>query len=261
MNIDKDKYIAHINDKEQIINMRRVLDKIEVVLRRHSIETTDFMNPYERKLAKSILDQFMDISYRESGGLNSSERKIISIYPDYYEYRELKIPIDYLMIDGFVEKLSHRDFLGAILNLGINRDKIGDILIHNEYAQIIVKDEISSFILMNLERVGSGKVSIKEIELEILVPGIIDYKEIITTISSLRLDVLLSGALNLSRNDSKKIIGASKVKVNWEPIDKVFQEVEERDIISVKGYGRFILYSIKGISRKGKMRIKLRLLK
>lgn len=261
MKIDKDKYIAHINNRKQIINMKRVLDKIEIVLNRHTIECTDFLDPYERKLAKSILKQLMGISYKESGGLDDSERQIIVIYPDYYQYNDIDMPIDFLMIELDIDNLSHRDFLGAILNLGINRDKIGDILIHETYAQIVVKNEISNFIRMNLERVGNKRVKIKEIELTDLHQGKIDYKEILTTISSLRLDVLISEVFKISRNDSQKIIGAERVKVNWEPIDKVFKELEEGDLVSAKGYGRFILYSIEGTSRKGKPRIKLRLLK
>lgn len=261
MKIDKDKYIAHINNRKQIINMKRVLDKIEIVLNRHTIECTDFLDPYERKLARSILNQFMEICYKESGGLDDSERQIIVIYPDYYQYNDIDMPIDFLMIELDIDNLSHRDFLGSILNLGINRDKIGDILIHETYAQIAVKNEISNFIRMNLERVGNKRVKIKEIELTDLHQGKINYKEILTTISSLRLDVLISEAFKISRNNSQKIIGAERVKVNWEPIDKVFKELEEGDLVSAKGYGRFILYSIEGTSKKGKPRIKLRLLK
>lgn len=261
MKIDKDKYIDHINNKKQIINMRRILDKIEIVLNRHTIECTDFLDPYERKLAKSILNQFMEISYEESGGLENSERQVIVIYPDYYQYNDIDIPIDFLMIEVDIDKLSHRDFLGAILSLGINRDKIGDILIHETYAQIVVKNEISNFIRMNLEKVGNKRVKIKEVELIDLDQGKIDYQEKISTISSLRLDVLISQALKISRNDSQKIIVSDRVKVNWEPMDKVFKDLEEGDLVSVKGHGRFILYSIEGISKKGKPRIKLRLLK
>lgn len=261
LRLDKERYMEHIRDKDQILNMRKVLDKIEIVLNKHIIQSTDFMDPYERRLARSILNQFTEISYRESGGFKESERKIILIYPDYYQYDDISIPISSLMLEGHIDRLSHRDFLGGILSLGINREKIGDILIHENYVQITVKNEISSFILINLERIGKEKVDVKQIPLEDLRLGKTDYKEISTTIASLRLDALISSGLNLSRNESQKLIKSGKVKINWEPIERVFKDVEEGDMISAKGYGRFILNIIEGVSRKGRVRVKLRLLK
>lgn len=261
MKLDKESYIAHIEDREQIINMRQVLDKVEIVLKNHSIQHTDFLDPYERRLARSILNGFTEISYRELGGVSQAERKIISIYPSYYYHDDIGIPITALKVKGISSKLSHRDFLGSILGLGINRDKIGDILIHENYAQIIVKSEISSFILISLKKVGNVNVSTEEIRLEDLRLGKIDYKEIFAIISSLRLDTLVSGAWHLSRNDSKKLIESGKTKLNWEPIEKVSKDIEEGDLISAKGYGRFILDSIECTTRKGNIKVKLRLLK
>lgn len=243
------------------MNMRRILDKIEMVLGNHSIQSTDFMDPYERKLAQSILNRFTEISYREMGGLIEAERKIILIYPDYLQWDNMDLPIVSLKIEGLVDKLSHRDFLGGILNLGINREKIGDILIHEGYANIVVKSEIGNFILMNLERIGKEIVKVRQIPLEELEQGKIEYKDILATLSSLRLDVLISGALNLSRKDSQRLVETRRVKVNWEPMERVSKDVEEGDIVSVKGYGRFTLNSIKGFSKKGKIRVEIRLLK
>ena len=165
------------------------------------------------------------------------------------------------MIYDYAGEFSHRDFLGSILNLGINREKIGDILIHENYAQVVVKEEIYNFVIFSLERVGKEKVKVKQIPLKTLKQGNIEYKDIYTTVPSLRLDALVSGGWNLSRDDSQKLIKSNRVKVNWEPIDKVSKEVEEGDTVSTRGYGRFILHSIEGISKKGRIRIVIRLLK
>lgn len=261
MKLDKEKYIEHIRDKDQIINMRKVLDKIEISLNNHTLQSTDFMDPYGRRLSQSILNRFLDIDYKELGGIEDAERKIILIYPDYLQYRDMDSPITAVSIKGNIANLSHRDFLGAILNLGINRDKVGDILIHKEYVQIVLKKEISSFILANLDRIGKQKVIANEIPLISLKSGNIKYKIKHETISSLRLDVLISSAWNLSRKDSQRLIESQKAKVNWEPIDKVAKDIEEGDTISLKGYGRFILSSIEGISKKGRIRVELKILK
>ncbi|HSH36239.1 RNA-binding protein [Schnuerera sp.] len=261
LRLDKEKLLAHIVDEKQILNMRRVLDQIEIVINKHTIGVTDFMDPYERKLAESILNRFMDISYSEIGGIEKAERKVILIYPEYMKHQDIKSPISSLMINGNIKNLSHRDFLGGILNLGINREKIGDILIHEDNVQVVVKNEIFDYILISLMKIGKENVKVKEIPLEKLRKGILEYEDIYTTVSSLRLDALISGAWNLSRKDGQRLVESKKVKVNWEPIDRVFKDIEEGDIISAKGYGRFILNSINGISKKGRVRVKLRLLK
>lgn len=261
MKLDKESYIVHIKDKEQIINMRQVLDKIEIVLKKHNNLSTDFLDPYARGLAKSILNLFTEISYKELGGIHKAERKVISIYPSYLSHEELEIPIMALEIRGISSKYSHRDFLGSLLSLGINRDKTGDIFIHENYAQIVVKNEISSFILMNLKKIGNANINIKKIQLKDLNLGKIKYKEVFVVIPSPRLDTLVGGAWNLSRNDSKKVIESGKVKVNWQPIERVFKDIKEGDLISAKGYGRFILDTVEGITRKGNIKVKLKLLK
>ncbi|MCF6466447.1 RNA-binding protein [Clostridium sp. Cult2] len=241
--------------------MRKVLDQIEIVINRHTIGSTDFMNPYERRLAQSVLNRFMDISYKELGGIDEAERKVILIYPEYFQYQDIESPIKSLMIEGNIGNLSHRDFLGGILNLGINREKIGDILIHEDNVQVVVKNEISDYILISLTKIGRERVKVKEIPLRELKQGHIEYMDIFATVSSLRLDALISSAWNLSRSKSQELIESKRVKVNWEPIERVSKDIGEGDIISAKGYGRFILNSIKGISKRGRVRVELRLLK
>ncbi|WP_236915778.1 YlmH family RNA-binding protein [Clostridium sp. Cult2] len=261
MRLDRDKLLNHIIDEEQILNMRKVLDQIEIVINRHTIGSTDFMNPYERRLAQSVLNRFMDISYKELGGIDEAERKVILIYPEYFQYQDIESPIKSLMIEGNIGNLSHRDFLGGILNLGINREKIGDILIHEDNVQVVVKNEISDYILISLTKIGRERVKVKEIPLRELKQGHIEYMDIFATVSSLRLDALISSAWNLSRSKSQELIESKRVKVNWEPIERVSKDIGEGDIISAKGYGRFILNSIKGISKRGRVRVELRLLK
>ena len=86
------------------------------------------------------------------------------------------------------------------------------------------------------------------------------YKELNKILSSLRLDVYISAAYNLSRQESMNIIKSGSVKINWEPIDKPAKDLEAGDVISVKGYGRSVLHSIEGISKKNKIKTSIRIL-
>ncbi len=164
MKVDKDLYTSHINDNSKRLEMRKIIDKIESVLNNHEIEITDFLDPYEIYLAKSILNRFTQLEYIEFGGIPSSERMIIVIFPYYYDIRTIDLNLSYLRISGDISDLTHKDFLGWLLSLGIKRTKLGDILVHNSYVDIIVKMEISDFILMNLERIGNSKVTIIRVE-------------------------------------------------------------------------------------------------
>lgn len=260
MKIDKEKYVNHIQDREKLIEMRQILDKIEVVMNNHIVESTDFLDPYSRLLAESILNRFLDLEYLEQGGIKGLERQIITIYPDYYYSEDLDVNIMAIRLKGNFIDLSHKDFLGSILGLGINRSKVGDILLHGEYVDIIVKKEIGDFIIFNLEKVGNNKVEVEEIDLKDLTPGKILYKEIEKTFSSYRLDVYISGVYNLSRQESAALIKAGNVKVNWEPIDKTSKELEVSDVVSIRGYGRSIFHSVKGLSKKGRIKSIIRIL-
>ncbi len=259
MFIDKEKYTAHILDPEKTIQMRQLLDKIEIVLKEHNILNTDFFDPYEIYLSKSILNRF-DIGFYEDGGIINAERNIIQIFPDYYDISNLNKQIKCLKITGDLSKLTHKDFLGALLNLGIKRSKVGDILVYDHYCAIILKDEISDFVLLNLEKIGNKKVEIEEMNPIDLGEPSIKYKEINEYLSSLRLDIFISAAYNLSRTESSNLIKSGKVKVNWEKIHKPSTELESNDVISIRGYGRSILYSIEGITKKSKFRAIIRIL-
>ena len=260
MKVDKDLYTSHINDNSKRLEMRKIIDKIESVLNNHEIEITDFLDPYEIYLAKSILNRFTQLEYIEFGGIPSSERMIIVIFPYYYDIRTIDLNLSYLRISGDISDLTHKDFLGGLLSLGIKRTKLGDILVHNSYVDIIVKMEISDFILMNLERIGNSKVTIIRVEQDKLKAATIKYNDINCFVTSLRLDVFLSSIYNLSRTDSINIIKAGNVKVNWEIIDKPSKELKKGDNISTKGYGRSLLYSIDGKSKKGRLHLTVRIL-
>lgn len=260
MKIDKEFYTSHIQDSDYIFNLRKLLDNLEMVLNNHRLEASDFLDPYERYLAKSILNRFDEVKYLEDGGLDKSERRIICIYPYYFGEDDLEEKLSFLRIEYPVPSLLHKDFLGAILNLGISRDKIGDIYVHHEYADIIVRDEIKDYILYNLTKVSNYNVKVREIQRNQLVMAVEEYSESKKFVSSLRLDTIISTIYNLSRQNSLKLIKSDRIKVNFKPVNKASIELKEGDLISVKGYGRSIFHSINGMSKKGNYNITIRIL-
>ncbi|MCK9443503.1 MAG: YlmH/Sll1252 family protein [Tissierellaceae bacterium] len=260
MKLDRDFYTSHIKSKEKVFLMRRLIDKIEIVLSKHIVQSTDFLDPYERLLAKSILNRFNEIGYSEDGQNKNSERQIIVIFPQYYVEFCIHDFITAIRIKGDLQSLNHRDCLGSILGLGIKRDKVGDILVYSDHMDVVLKREVAGYILMNLEKIGNRKVVVSKIPLNSLSEGEVAFREIQKTLSSNRLDVYLSAVYNLSRSESRQFISSDKVKVNWEEIDKASKEIKAGDVISVRGIGRSILYSIDGFSKKGKIKANIRII-
>ena len=254
MSFNLDNLISHINDDKKIILARRILDKIRIVEKNHTIETTDFLDPYEVRIAKSILNSFDDISYQVDGGYEEAERKIIYIYPSYL-YQIEKDEVKYLSYNKN-DNIKHKDVLGSILGLGIEREIVGDIIISEDYIYIFVKKHIYDFIKYNLDKISKYNTSYANVELNI--PKKVFNKRKIV-VSSLRLDTFLSSSLNLPRSDVNKIIKAGHVKVNFKLEDKTSINLEDKDLISVKKYGRIYFDEILSIAGGGKYLISIKI--
>ncbi len=261
MKLDRNLYLSHISSKEKLIEMRKIIDKIEIVMNKHTIESSDFLDPYDRYLAKSILNRFIDISYLEDGGFEGAERKIILIFPSYTDPMEVDRKLVAIRIKGDLDKLSHKDFLGSLLGLGIVRNKTGDILVHKDYGDIVLKEEVGNFVFLNLEKIGNEKVYLEEIPLDSLHNPYEEYDEFNRFLSSYRLDVYISSAYNMSRKDSMDLIRSGRVKLNWEPTERPDREVNPGDVISIRGFGRSIFYKDQGLSKKDKIKAIIRIIK
>ncbi len=259
MRIEREKYTSHISDLDKKELMKRIIDKAEKVLNSHTIESTDFLDPYESILAKSFLNGLHDLKYMEDGGLKDAERKIILIFPSYMEVENLEKRLLFLRAKGDFQSLSHKDFLGALLSMGIKREKSGDIIVHDNFADFILKADVGGFVLINLQKIGNQNIQMAEIQREELSEQIVKFDEVGRFVSSLRLDVFLSAVYNISRTEALNIIKSNNVKVNWEPIGKPSLLLSQGDIISTRGFGRAIIHSIDGLSKKGRTHVNIRI--
>lgn len=259
--MDKIKLTNHIRDIDLKNKMFKVIDKANACMKNYDTRFTDFMNPYEIKNAAAILNSFTDLKYSIDGGYDNAERSIISIYPDYVQSEDVEVGIKYLEISGNFKfkSISHKDYLGAILNLGIKREKVGDIIIHDDFCQVIVDKDICDFIAINLEKVSRNTVKISEISRDAIVLSEPKFNEKGMTIQSDRLDCVISAVYNLSRQDSLKYIGANKVFVNYENITSKSKPIQSGDLISVRGKGRAIIEELGDITKKGRLKLKAKL--
>ena len=260
--MDKLKLTSHIRDIDLKNKMFKIIDKLNGTLKNYDVRSSDFLNPFEVENAIAILNSTDELKYTVDGGYEKSERKVVFIYPFYMNYEDIEETLRFIQIEGnFKFKLiSHKDYLGSLLNLGIKREKVGDIIIHENFCQVIVSNDICDFILMNLEKVARNNVKLKEISREEIIYNPPNFKEISFTVSSSRLDCIISGLYNISRQESSKLINAEKVQVNYEKVTSCSKEIKSGSLISVRGKGRSKIINIGELTKKGKIKVQGKLL-
>ena len=254
-----DDILSFLNDQEDRDLGEIILDKIDIVKERNQQVATKFLNPYQKKIARKILEQISEINYKIDGGYSKAERKRILIFPDYLFPDHQIVPLAFYKIEGnfnFVN-VSHRDFLGAILGLGIKRDYVGDIILLDDLAQIIVGSEIKDEIELNLSSVNEVPIKTSKIDREDIKFKPENHKEILATVASMRLDAIISAGFGESRSRSSQYINSGKIKLNWKEVNNVSADVEVGDMISFKGRGRLHVAESRGKSNRGRIKLKL----
>ncbi|THE14401.1 RNA-binding protein [Bacillus timonensis] len=243
--------------KEEHAFIDQVLEWKQTVENQYSPKLTDFLDPREQEIVKQVIGTNGEILVDFFGGKDGLERKRALLYPTYFEpneddyhlaFFEVKYPVKFVTVD-------HRKVLGSLMSLGLKRTKFGDILTQDEQIQIVVANEIADYVRMNLTAVGKATISLSEINSTDLLEVNEEWTEQTVTVSSLRLDVVLSSILNLSRQKVQVLIENGLVKVNWKKIEQTSFECKETDVLSVRGYGRSKLHSIEGKTKKEKWRI------
>lgn len=243
---------------------REYIDKVlqwkQDVERQFAPKLTNFLDPREQTILKIIIGEHSDVHYDFFGGIDNAERKRALLFPDYWTVAKEDFYINLFGIDypsKFVT-LEHPQILGALMSLGLKRGKFGDILIKNDQIQFFAAKEVSDYIKTNLEAIGKARVTVKELPLEnaITVQDLWDHDDL--TVSSLRLDTVISGVYHLSRQKSQVLIERGLVKVNWTVIETPSFLCDAGDVISVRGHGRIKIVELSGKTKKEKWRINIK---
>lgn len=246
-------------DKDERFLENRILELADKSYQKGIYTYSDFLNLHEQNTFNAMINKLPPIDYSLIGGNIYAERKIIEFKPREIYYDSVA-PIVVLKIEPinnkFSDTLTHRDFLGAILNLGIDRAKTGDILIKNNAAYIYVIESMADFIMENLTRIKHTVVRCNVCSEENLaiVP---EFNEIVSTVSNIRLDAVISSAFGLSRSKCITYISEGKVFVNGRLITSNGYSLKEKDIVSVRGLGRCIFEQHLNVTKKGRNLIKI----
>lgn len=221
-----------------------------------SVRFSDFLDGAELALIEDKVVIPCGYNVMFFGGFDDAEKKIMGVFPQWQEAEKEEFPLTCIRIEGgFTRRLNHRDYLGTIMSLGISPSKLGDIVVNDEGAYVFLHNDIASFVADNISKIGNQgvKVSVFDALSDIKVER--QYKTISSVCASERLDAIVGAAANVSRSISSALIAGGKVKVNHRPVLKGSEQIGEGDILSVRGYGRFLVDSFGGRTGKNRLHI------
>ena len=252
-------------EKDDKILLAQVLDRIEMCEKRNKIESTDFLDLAQIELVQKFINKIRIENYMSFGGFEQAERRIFVIYPEKFNSSIVKKNLSNIiqivrieLPDDLKGKYTHRDYLGAVIKLGVKREKVGDIIVDNDGADIIVDKDISKFLEENLgglTRFSKSTISVQSIEN--LRPVEIKKEEREIIVSSLRLDNVISELARCSRTKALDIINMERVFVNFQCEIKKTKQIKVGDMITIRGKGRFFIKELVGQTRSGRVIIKI----
>ena len=246
-------------NKEESMLQKRLVELSRLAYNRGIVIFSDFLNLNELNILHTTPKDMFLSQYKTYGGYDLSERQMAVFLPDalYYDY---EYPIQIIEVTPsskrFAENLTHRDYLGALMNLGIERSKVGDIIVEDQKGLIFVKEELAEYIADNPTVVRHTNVN-TSIGKGVKVDYEPRFEELKGTVSSIRLDSVLALAYPLSRSKIAQI-EAGKVFVNGKLITSNGYRLKDNDIISVRKMGRIAYDGILSETKKGRYLISVR---
>ncbi|MBJ8326005.1 RNA-binding protein [Streptococcus pacificus] len=256
--VEKNSLYQHFRQDEKLF-LEKIEELIQKVEDSYYIQVTEFLDPRQVYIAKILLKTRKTTFYVSSDYFAMEYARIIISPPSpYYEFEFSDFEISLLNIsynDKF-NQLTHAQILGSLINgLGIKRTVLGDIIIKKGQAQVLIDTKMLPYFKNNIHKIGRTSVKLSEESLEKLIQADDVDKTIDVLTTSLRIDNVISSVLKISRNEALKLITSDKVKINYMIVNKAFDTISENDIISVRGYGRFIIASDNGLSKQKKHKL------
>lgn len=244
--------------KEELPFVERALEMLKLSERKQTMRLTDFMDPRQLAILQSLTSQ-ADVKVEASGGFEGAERVRAVIHPPFMTVEEEDYQLVLAEISGDQRflKLSHKDVMGALLHIGLKREKFGDILLDDRGCQVVLAREVFDFISLQVTQIHRLPVECKEIPWsQLRVPEKqLALKQV--TLPSLRLDAVIGEVHHLSRTKALVPIRAGKVKVNWKVTEDPSHQVGAGDVVSVGGFGRFQIIETGGPTKSGRLRMSI----
>ena len=247
-------------ERENQLLQKRFEDLAEKSYRQNIYTFTNFLGMSEISCFHEIKSRFKHVGYTMFGEEIECERLLIRFGLEENLGYEEKFPVCLLeitpLMQKFADKLGHRDFLGAIINLGIERSTIGDIFIKDNVGYVFCLNSIAEYIIENLDKIKHTTIKTRIVPMEnvecFVKP---EFVPSVVTTSSERIDGIISKLYNVSRNQSVELFRQGKVFVNGRLCENNSCFLKKDDVITVRGFGKFIYQGVQRETKKGKLSI------
>lgn len=239
----------------------RFWDMAERADRHGQSEFSQFMDPGQRSLI-SEYSHLWPVEICSFGGFEDAERQVMAMSGRLaagVSGELLAWPLVAVEVTGNFQfaKVTHRDYLGALLSLGLKRELFGDILVTANGCQVVLHEHALPYVLANWVSVGPVGIGVSQIDLASLQPPERESTERTATVATLRLDAVLAVAYGLSRSRATELIKAGKVKLNHRPETRPDRQLAEGAMLSLAGLGRAELLGVGGSSKSGRVFIRV----
>ena len=247
-------------NEEQILK-GRLMDLAKRAYQQNIYTYSNFLSVSELSLLEDIKPDISYIHYECFGGHELCERQIVGFgsedefgYPGHFPISVIKVTP---LLEKFSDTLNHRDFLGALMHLGLERNTLGDILVKEKTAYIFCLETIADYICKELIKVKhtNVKCEVTDMDIPALQPVLVDEE---FPVASLRLDGIIASLLKCSRSEALSFFEDKKVTLNGRVTGRNSTLLKEGDIFSVRGYGKFIFSGSGGNTRKGKIYVHIK---
>lgn len=245
--------------EDEVKLKKRFLELADRSYRSDKFIFTDFLSMAEVSLLYSLEREIGPKNMTLFGGIEDAERCVARFgNPDSFGYTE-EFPICCIKVEPLMQKfsddLSHRDILGSIMGLGIERSNLGDILINDNRAYVFCLERMAEYIIDNLSKVRH--TSVKCSLTEEVPSNTADGVEMNVQAHGERIDGLVSKIYGLSRSKSIDLFRQQKIFVNGRVCENNSYNLKEDDMVSVRGSGRFKFLGVVGTTRKGNLNVKV----
>ncbi|WMJ23112.1 YlmH/Sll1252 family protein [Paludicola sp. MB14-C6] len=225
---------------------------------KNQVKFTGFLDERQQLIAQQQLSKLRYGNFIFYGGTDNCDRNVLGIFPEDIEASFDMFPIDKIQLSfSNRNEISHRDCLGSLMGLQLERTCIGDILIDTDKVLFFVMNTISDFILVNLNKVGKVNVT-PSLSESCNIEKIDKYEEINGTVASLRLDCIVALLLAKSRTISVETIVSGRVKVNYFDVDNISYIVKPNDVITIRGKGKYIIGDDLKLTKKSRYFIEVK---
>lgn len=251
---------------EERLLIAKLTDKIKECKTKNKIVNTEFLNMHQKNIVQKELNRLKEKNYVFFGGYEDAHSEVLVIYPSKFTEEIISDNLENIikvirikLPKELVGKYEHRNYLSAVMMQGLERERIGDIIVHDDEAYIIVLKENAEYLknsLQNLTRFRKSIIDIIDYTDIKIKPQ--EFEEFNIKVASNRIDAMVAEIVKTSRNKAEQYIDDKKVSINYQEESKYTRSVKENDVIVIRGKGKFIIDKIGEKNQKGRLTISIK---